>query len=69
MATPRRRIIRPEVQHAQSDRLLQKRRSQLENDRHALTLWMRKLRRAFHQVEKLQQRITRLERQIARLEE
>ena len=71
MTTPRRRIIRPEPthDHRPTDRQLQKIRTRLDSERHALARWMSKLRRAFHGVEKIQQRINRLERQIARKED
>ena len=41
-------------------------RDKLANERSSLSRWMARLKRAFHSVEKLQQRIARLERQITR---
>ena len=73
MSTPRRSIIRPTPAPAPAraarDLRLQKLRSGLATERLVLTRWMSRLRRAFHTVEKAQQRITRMERQIAQLEE
>jgi hypothetical protein len=43
-------------------------RTHLGQERITLTRWMARLRRAFHTVERTQQRISRLERQLARLE-
>jgi predicted nucleic acid-binding Zn-ribbon protein len=69
---PRRRLIRPapmtEPSHPSTERKIQRLRSRLDKERAALARWMSKLKRAFHTVEKTQQRITRLERQIARNE-
>ena len=66
MTTPRRRVLRPERTNPEPDprqlRLIQKRRAQLENDREALARWMSRLRRALRAVEKLQRKISRLER-------
>jgi hypothetical protein len=72
VTTARRQIVRPAplpVPHPQADRQMQKLRSRLEAERSALTRWMRKLKRAFHSVEKLQLRICRLERQLAQREQ
>lgn len=72
MTAPRRRILRPPpagpASDAQTVRNLQKRRAQLDTERLALKRWMSRLRRAFNAVEKRQQKIARLERQIAGLE-
>jgi hypothetical protein len=43
-------------------------RSRLEAEQECLTRWMSRLKRAFHAVEKQQQKVTRLEREIARLQ-
>jgi hypothetical protein len=72
MSAPRRRLIRPATSAApdpQQQRRLQKLRASLERERAALARWMSKLKRAFHAFEKAQQRTTRLERQIAQMEE
>jgi hypothetical protein len=73
MSTPRRRIVRPAPQLAptaqQRQRRAQRIRSRLVADRGALNRWMSRLKRAFHTVEKLQQRVARLDRQLASLEE
>ena len=44
-------------------------RNRLVQDRTALARWMSRLKRAFHVVEKLQQRVARLDRQLASLED
>jgi hypothetical protein len=44
-------------------------RLRLEQARAALARWMARLRRAFHSVEKQTRIVTRLERQIRRLED
>jgi hypothetical protein len=73
MSTPRRRIVRtasptdPAVQRRQ--RRVQKLRGWLVEDQAALARWMSRLRRAFHAVERLQQHVARLDRQLASLEE
>lgn len=70
MSSPRRRLIRlhqpPPDQPL--DRQIQRLRSRLETQRLALHRWMARLKRAFHYVEKIQRRIHRIERQLARLE-
>ncbi len=69
--TPRRRIVRPTpsiVTRPQPDPRIQKLRARLEVERAALARWMTRLRRAFHSVERIQRRLVRLERQIARLD-
>jgi polyhydroxyalkanoate synthesis regulator phasin len=53
----------------QRKRRLQQLRAKLTTERGHWTRWMSRLKRAFHSVEKLQQRITRLERQIAKLQD
>lgn len=73
MTLPRRRLVRPVqapvLAHPATDRQLQKLRSRLETERLSLSRWMSRLRRAFHAVEKSQVKITRIERQLAHLEE
>jgi hypothetical protein len=53
----------------QADPQIQKLQSRLETERAALNRWMPRLKRSFNTVLKIYQRISRLERQIARLEE
>ncbi|HEX4588650.1 MAG TPA: hypothetical protein VH120_01895, partial [Gemmataceae bacterium] len=71
MAAPRRRLVRPlavaAVAVQQRQRRVQTLRAKLARDRIALARWMSRLRRAFHTVERLQVRITRADRAIARL--
>lgn len=72
MSTPRRRLVRPALSttlRPRPDRQLQKLRTRLETERAALARWQTKLRRAFNSVAKFQKSITRIERQLARLEE
>ncbi len=69
MSTPRRRLIRPHQPPTEPDRQIQKLRSKVEAERNTLKRWMTRLKRAFHAVEKIQRRIIRIERQIARGEE
>ena len=70
-STPRRRLIRPH-QPPTNDRAdqerIQKLRSRLEAERTTLVRWMVRLKRAFHAVEKIQRRMNRIERQLARSE-
>jgi len=69
--TPRRRVLRnaPTVaDDAVRLRKLGARRTRLHAEQEILTRWMSRLRRAFHAVEKQQQKISRLEREITRLE-
>ena len=72
MTAPRRRVLRPppvvSALNPLRVRHQQRWRAQLEGERLALNRWMARLRRAFNAVEKRQQKITRLERQLARLE-
>jgi len=73
MTTPRRRIVRPReippLPDVQRQRQLQRLRSRLERERFGLVRWLARLRRAFHSFEKYQTTISRLERQITRLED
>jgi len=72
MNVPRRRIVRPirpvTVDTRRQDQLID-RRSRLQTEQESLARWMKRLRRAFHAVEKNQARVCRLEREIARLEQ
>jgi len=71
MNQPRRRILRPGRTVAEDgprQTKLLARRSRLETEQQALCRWMSRLKRAFHAVEKQQQKVTRLEREIARLQ-
>jgi hypothetical protein len=72
MTTPRRQLIRPVLpvdRHQDRDRQLHKLRSRLESERAAFSRWMTRLKRAFHSVEKIQRRLTRIERNLNELEE
>jgi hypothetical protein len=72
MSTPRRRLVRPSLPPAISgpnrQAQLQKVRTRMDQERGALTRWMSRLKRAFHAVEKIQQRINRLEKKLTRPE-
>ena len=61
MSTVRRRVLRPHraatIIDPRRQRLIEKRRAQLDRERSMLTRWMSRLRRAFHAVEKQQRRI------------
>ena len=70
MTTVRRRVIRPSASSATSvSRRLPALRTKLEREQETLSRWMTRLKRAFHSVEKFQQRTSRLEKQIRTLEE
>ena len=73
MSTARRRLVRPAIESTASDsgrhHQLQKLRNRLEQERKGLARWLTRLKRAFHSFEKIQQRIARVERQIANLED
>jgi hypothetical protein len=72
MTAPRRRLVRPAAPATPGpdhQRRVQKLRANLEQERAALARWMVRLKRAFHAVEKSQQRLTRLERAIRKMEE
>jgi hypothetical protein len=71
MSAARRRIIRPSVSTTESSVRLKRRAkllARVECDQAALTRWLSRLKRSFHQVEKLQVRLTRLRNQISKLE-
>jgi hypothetical protein len=62
--TPRRRVIRPPPATADAttrQRKITARRTRLLAEQQNLSRWMSRLRRAFHAVEKQQQKIARLE--------
>ena len=69
MTTPRRRVLRTQavVEDPRWRRRIDRLSEQLSTDREALARWVRKLRRSFHEVEKLQARINRREKQLAKL--
>lgn len=72
MSSPRRRLVRPPpspAPPASPSRQLLKLRTRLTQERDTLSRWMRRLKRAFHAMEKSQEKVARIERQIARLEE
>jgi hypothetical protein len=73
MSTPRRRLIRPPASPATSileyEPRLKRLRTRLTKERAALGRWTRRLKRAFHAVEKQQRCVCRLEREIANQEE
>jgi hypothetical protein len=63
--TPRRRVIRPPrpvTGDTARQRKLASRRTQLQAEQQSLSRWMSRLKRAFHAVEKQQQKVSRLER-------
>ena len=69
--TPRRRVlrpVRPALQDVQRQQRLATKREQLHKEQQALGRWMSRLKRAFHAVEKQQNRVARIERQIAQLQ-
>ncbi len=72
MSTPRRRLLRfptnPPPPEPQRQRRVQQLRAKLAAERAALARWMTRLRRAFHAVEKVTARLTRLERRVAQEE-
>lgn len=68
MSTPRRRVIRlPASSRTITPRLL-KLRSKLDREQRSLQRWLIRLKRSFHSFEKIQLRVTRLEREIHSLE-
>jgi hypothetical protein len=70
MSIPRRRILRPPAQQPNPNNhpRVQKLRVRLERERASLLRWQVRLKRAFKAFQKTQARITRLERQLARLD-
>lgn len=73
MSPPRRRIVRPasvpDAAVQQRQRRAERLRGRLVEARTALARWMSRMKRAFHAVEKLQQRVARFDRRLASLEE
>lgn len=73
MSTPRRRLIRPAASSPatgpQRERRVHKLRARLDRERTALTRWQKRLKRAFNATAKCQQKIIRIERELARLED
>jgi hypothetical protein len=73
MATPSRRIVRPQVTvpppppDPERQRKAQSLRTQLERERTALVRWQRRLRRAFNAASKHEKSVNRLEKQLNRL--
>lgn len=68
---PRRRVLRPSRPATDDEarqRKITDRRTRLLAEQQTLSRWMSRLKRAFHAVEKQQQKISRLEREIVRLE-
>ena len=68
MTRVRRRILRPPAEPAVDTteaRRRQRWREQLIADRQALRRWMSRFKRAFHTIDRLQSRISRLERQLS----
>jgi hypothetical protein len=68
MTAPRRRILRTVASTAAIDLRAQRRHQQLRTrlalEQAGLTRWMARLKRAFHAVERHQERVARLERQL-----
>jgi hypothetical protein len=74
MTTPRRRLLRTlsppaPVPDPRRARQLQRLRTRLEQERQCLQRWLRRLKLAFHAVEKSQARVRRLEQQLNQTEE
>ena len=70
MSALRRRLLRPAPpppSDVRQDRRRQRLQTQLSADQQSLQRWMSKLKRAFHTIEKLQSRISRLERVVANI--
>jgi lipopolysaccharide biosynthesis regulator YciM len=70
MSVPRRRLLRPvPAENGQMLKRIQDLRARLGREQASLSRWMKRLRRAFHSVEKQQSLIARLERHMRQLEE
>ena len=70
MSQHRRRILRPSIALAENGRRqaqLTARCLRLQAEQQKLARWMSRLKRAFHAVERLQRRVSHLERDIAQL--
>ena len=71
MSTTRRHVLRPPrpaVHDPRRERQVRRAREQLEAERAKLDRWMTRLKRAFHAMEKQQQRIAGLQRKLRKLE-
>ncbi len=68
MSTPRRCVIRPAASSRIVTPHLLKLRSRLDREQRSLLRWLTRLKRSFHSFEKIQLRVTRLEREIHSLE-
>lgn len=68
MSTPRRRVIRPPALFRITTPRLLKLRSKLDREQRSLQRWLIRLKGSFHSFEKIQLRVTRLEREIHSLE-
>jgi exonuclease VII large subunit len=69
MTAPRRRILRsvaspPAALDLRTQHRHQRLRTRLAQEQAGLTRWMARLKRAFHAVERHQERVGRLERQL-----
>ena len=73
MSTPRHRIVRPapafDPSIQQRQRRTQTLRGRLDQERTSLRRLLSRLKRAFHAVQRIVQRISRVDRQLASLEE
>ena len=70
MTTVRRRVIRPlPLPPSAASLRLPRLRARLDEEQQGLARWMAKLKRAFHSFEKHQLRVSRLEREIRKIEE
>jgi septal ring factor EnvC (AmiA/AmiB activator) len=72
MSMPRRHLIRPTslpTADPHQQHKVQRLRSRLDHERTTLARWQKRLKRAFNTVEKCNQLIARLERQLAQMEE
>lgn len=73
MSSPRRRIVRstppPSTNGGAQQRQAERLRRRLQAEHRALARWLIRLKRAFNAFAKHQQTITRLERQLGKLQE
>ena len=70
MTTVRRRVIRPlPLPPSAASLRLPRWRARLDEEQQGLARWMAKLKRSFHSFEKHQLRVSRLEREIRKIEE
>ena len=69
MSVPRRRIIRPPSSVLpENAEKIQRIRARLEREHLVFARWLSKLKRAFNVIQKTQQNIKRLERQLGQIE-